>query len=467
MIARFFKNLSVRWSEEDGYRDILSIAFPLILSTGSWSLQHFIDRMFLTWYSGEAIAASMPAGMVNWTIASLFVGTASYVNTFVAQYYGANRFDRIGPSVWQGFYLSIVVALSALIIYPFSDTFFRFVGHAPEVQHLESIYFKILLIGTPLMVISNAATGFFSGRGKTWTIMWVNFVGTGVNIVLDYLLIFGKFGFPEMGIKGAGLATVGFALISTSIFLGLMFRPRYNKKYRTVSGWKFDYNLFGRLMRFGLPTGLQFMLEVIAFAIFILLVGVLGTNELAASNISFNINSLAFLPMYGMAVAVAVIVGQHLGENKPLAAEKSTWAAFHLSLFYFCLLAVGYFFFADLFLLPFGWHADAAEFQMLKKIAKTLLKFVAIYSIFDAFNMVFSAALKGAGDTRFVATASILLSWILMLIPSFISLYIFRAGLNWLWAFVTLYIFGLGLIFYWRFLKGPWKTMRVIEDDDF
>jgi MATE family multidrug resistance protein len=133
---------------------------------------------------------------------------------------------------------------------------------------------------------------------------------------------------------------------------------------------------------------------------------------------------------------------------------------------YFSLLAFGYFFFAEIFLLPFGWYAETSQFGPVKDIAKTLLKFVAIYSIFDAFNMIFSAALKGAGDTRFVATLSIILSWILMLIPSYITIFIFDAGVNWLWAFVTLYILGLGVVFLWRFLKGPWRTMRVIEESE-
>ncbi|MCB0303312.1 MAG: MATE family efflux transporter, partial [Calditrichaeota bacterium] len=81
--------LKQRWTAESGYREVLKIAFPLILSTASVSLQHFIDRVFLTWYSAEAIAASMPASLMSWTVICLFMGTAAYSGTFVAQYYGA------------------------------------------------------------------------------------------------------------------------------------------------------------------------------------------------------------------------------------------------------------------------------------------------------------------------------------------------------------------------------------------
>jgi MATE family multidrug resistance protein len=106
------QHLKNRWKSEGGYREVLVVAIPLILSTATWSVQHFVDRMFLTWYSPEAIAAAMPAGMLNFSMVSIFMGTAGYVTTFVAQYYGARRFHRIGPALWQGVYVSLLEGLS-------------------------------------------------------------------------------------------------------------------------------------------------------------------------------------------------------------------------------------------------------------------------------------------------------------------------------------------------------------------
>lgn len=459
----FVKRIKDRWQTGNGYREVLNIAFPLILSTGAWSIQHFIDRMFLTWYSQEAIAASMPAGMVNWTLTSLLVGTAAYTNTFVAQYFGAKKYQRIGPAVWQGIYLALLSAPVILIFYPLSDSLFSFIGHEAKVQELESDYFKILLFGSPFVVSSNAISGFFSGRGKTMVVMWINIAGMVINIVLDYLFIFGKFGLPEMGVQGAGWATVIAAALTCLLFFIRMVRPEMNARFSTLGGWKFDRELFGRLLRYGLPNGLQFLLELLAFTIFIMLVGKLGVRELAASNIAFNINMLAFLPMYGMSLAVSTLVGQSLGENQPAMALKSTWSAFHLAFTYFGILALGYFFLPGLFLRPFAWQSPSADFAATARLTAQLLRFVAIYSLFDAANMIFSGALKGAGDTRFVAAASIVLSWLLMLLPSFVTLYFFNAGINWLWFFVTLYVVGLGIVFFMRFQKGFWQSMRVIE----
>jgi MATE family multidrug resistance protein len=461
----FMKSFKNRWHMESGYGEVLKIAFPLILSTGSWTIQHFIDRIFLTWYSQEAIAASMPASMVSWTITSLFVGTASYINTFVAQYFGAKRFDRIGASVWQGIYLAVFTAPIIFIFYPLSDGLFQLVGHQGTVQELESIYFKMLLFGSPFAIVANAISGFFSGRGKTWVVMWINAAGMVSNIILDYFLIFGNYGFPEMGIKGAGLATVIATMITAILFFIYMIRPKMNEKFCTLKKWKFDPDLFKRLLRYGVPSGMQFFLEIIAFTIFIMIVGKIGTTELAASNIAFNINMLAFLPMFGMTLAVSALVGQRLGENRAEMAEKATWSAFHIGFSYFFVLALSYVVIPELFLLPFTLQSDPETFQPIARLAILLLRFVAIYSLFDSANMIFSGALKGAGDTGFVAIASIGLSWVLMVIPCFIGLRFLNVGINWLWFFVTLYVCGLGLVLFWRFKNGIWKSMRVIESE--
>lgn len=455
--------LKQRWSQEGGYKEVLVIAVPLILSTGSWSLQQFVDRMFLTWYSSEAIAASMPAGMANWTIVSLFVGTAAYVNTFVAQYFGAKRPERIGPAVWQGIYLSVIAGALAIPFYFLAEPMFALFNHGPEVLHLEIIYFQILLFGAPFVVIGNATSSFFSGLGRTWIVMWVNVVATIGNVILDYVLIFGNWGFPELGIVGAGWATVSAAAIAAVIFCVLLSSKENETQYNIRSGWRYDKDLFRRLIRYGAPNGAQFMLEIMAFTLFIFLVGEIGILELAASNIAFNINMLAFLPMFGLTIAITILVGQRLGENNEEMAEKTTWSAFHIGFSFFITLGIGYFLVPELFLWPFASQADPAEFGPIGELAAVLLQFVAFYCIFDAGVMVFSGALKGAGDTRFVALASVSLSWLLMLVPSVLSIYYFGGNIYWLWLFVTFYVVGLCGVFYWRFRQGSWKKMRVIE----
>jgi MATE family multidrug resistance protein len=458
------RNITHRWDAESGYREVLKLAFPLILSTGSITIQQFIDRMFLTWYSPEAIAAAAPGGIVSFTLQCLFIGTTAYVNTFVAQYFGAKQYDKIAQAVWQGIYFAIAAGIFFLSYIPLAKPIFNFAGHSPEVRILEIQYFKILCFGALPVFIIAAVSGFFGGRGETKIIMWVNIFATAVNIMLDYLLIFGHFGLPQLGIRGAAIATViaGYTAAIT-IFLYMM-KAKYRRKYSTLRNHKFDFELFKRLMRFGLPNGIHFMLDLTGFTLFVLLVGRFGTLELAATNITFNINHIAFMPMIGVGMAVEIIVGQRLGENQPKLARYGTYSALHITFLYIGTIAMTYVLFPKIYLLPFAAQADPGQFILIQRMTIILLYFVAFYSIFDTMNIIFACALKGAGDTRWVMITSVILSWITLIIPTYLASVVYNWGLYITWSFVTLYIVMLGIVFFLRFLGGKWESMRVIEE---
>jgi MATE family multidrug resistance protein len=457
------QNLKTRWNSPGGYREVLVIAIPLILSTATWSIQHFVDRMFLTWYSPEAIAAAMPAGMLNFSMVSIFMGTAGYVTTFVAQYYGARQFHRIGPALWQGVYISLFGGLLILCAIPFAESFFSLVGHSPLVQQNEVAYFEILCLGGGAYAASYALSGFFSGRGKTWPVLWVNAATTVVNLVLDYALIFGHWGFPELGIRGAGIATVVAGIFSLLMFFALLCSGSNNDTFHTIKGWRLERDLFVRLLRYGFPSGVQFFLEMAGFTAFVLLVGRLGIASLAATNIAFNINTLAFMPMIGCGIAISVLVGQYLGGDKPDRAQSVVYSGFHLTLVYMLSIASAYVLVPDVFVAPFALRADPGEFSEIYGYSIVLLRFVAVYSVFDTMNIIFCSAIKGAGDTRYVMLVTVILSVFLFIIPVYLVVVVFELGLMVAWVFATIYITLLGVVFYLRFLGGKWKTMRVIE----
>ncbi|OVE78611.1 MATE family efflux transporter [bacterium I07] len=460
------KYLLNSWQRPGGYAEILKLAFPLILSTGSITIQHFVDRIFLAWYSPEAIAAAMPAGIISYNFMSLFIGTATYVNTFVAQYTGADRPKRIGPVVWQGVYFSIFAGLLILPLYAAAPMIFKLAGHAPEVAILEEQYFKIMIFSGFPVTASSAMAAFFSGRGKTWVVMWVTFASTLVNIILDYCLIFGRLGFPEMGIEGAALATVISQFVRLAIYFVLILKPVYRIRFDTLHGYKPDRDLLARLVRFGLPNGIHYFLEVMGWTFLILLIGRYGTMPLAASNITFNINHLAFMPMIGLGMALTILVGQRLGHDQPELAEKSTWSTVRLMMLYMGIIAAGYLFIPRVFLWPYSLKSDPEQFAPILDMAVHFLKFAAIYSIFDGMNIIFAAAVKGAGDTRFVMIVSVVLSWILMVIPSYLLSVVYNRSVYYIWSSATLYLFILGFVFLLRFLGGKWKTMRVIEQKE-
>jgi len=452
-----------RWDGAGGYGELLRIAFPLILSTGSWSLQHFVDRMFLAWYSPEAIAASTPAGVLNYTLMTPFIGTAGYVSTFVAQYHGADRPERVGPSVWQGIYISLLGAVVMALLVPLAEPMFRLAGHAEEIRRQEVIYFSLLCLGAFPGIAAAALAGFFSGRGQAWPVMWANLAATLVNIVLDYLLIFGPGGLPELGIAGAAIATNVSLVAALAVYAVLILRAGHDEQFKILRGWRPDPTLLLRILRFGLPNGIQFFVDMAGFTIFLLIVGRLGTPSLAATNIALNVNTLAFMPMVGLGMAVTVLVGQYLGRDRPGLAERAVISGLHVTLLYTGGVALLYVLTPGVFLLPYGLYADPRLYQDIRGLTVVLLRFVALYSLFDALTIVFASALKGAGDTRFVMVMVAGLSAGVLVLPTYVAVEVLGRGVLAGWVIGTAYVLSLGVSFFLRFKGGAWKHMRVIE----
>jgi MATE family multidrug resistance protein len=450
------------WRGEGGGREVMRLALPLIVSSSFWTLQITIDRILLSHRSSEAIGAAMPAALLMWTPLTLLQNTCNYATTFVAQYLGAGRKERIGPAVWQALYFAVAAGLGFLALRPLAPVIVAWGGHSAAVQALEIEYFRPLCFAALPILITAAANSFFAGRGDSWTVLLIDAAGLSVNALLAYTLIFGHFGLPPLGIAGAGWATVAGSSVSALLGLTLMLRPCYRKEFATLTGWRLDRALFLRLLRFGLPNGLQWSLEALAFTVFLFLVGRLGEAELAATNIAFSINLVAILPMFGMAQAIQILVGRRLGEERPEIAERTTWTGFRLTWLYMSGIALLYVLAPGAFLWFFRGEAGGANWDRVAMLVPVLLRFVALYCLFDSVNLIFSFALRGAGDTRYVTAVSLLLAWPVMVAPTWAAWYC-AWGLYWAWAFASAYVISLALVFLLRFRAGKWKSMRVIE----
>jgi MATE family multidrug resistance protein len=451
------------WEGEGGGREVLAVAYPLILAQMSFTVQVFVDRLFLTWHSAEALAGAVTGLFAVWSLIGLSIGTGEYLTTFVAQYLGAGRPERLGPAIWQGIYFSLGAGLAMALVAPLTGAVFAWAGHQASVQAYEVTYAGILLRGSGAVVLMATLSSFFAGRGATGVVLLVNVIATVVNVVFDYLWIFGRGGFAAYGVAGAAWATVVSQLVGSAIFLGLILKAEHRRLYKTLAGWRFEGGLFLRFLRFGLPTGLQYSVEISAFALFMVLVGRIGTTELAASGIAFNLNMIVFMPMLGLGVAVSSLVGRHLGAGRTRPAERATWTAFSMSLVYMTACGALYVGLPHLLLMPYAAGADPATFPAVAEVATVLLRFVALYSIFDMMNVVFAAGLKGAGDTLYPLLLTFVLSWVAMLGPGYLACEVLGAGAYLAWSAATAYVVLLGLLMLRRFRSGHWKGMRVIE----
>jgi MATE family multidrug resistance protein len=251
--------------------------------------------------------------------------------------------------------------------------------------------------------------------------------------------------------------------LGAAIYLAVILRGGHRARYATLAGWRFEGALFRRLLRYGLPAGLQFSMEILAFAVFMILVGRIGTAPLAASGIAFNLNMIVFMPMVGLALGVSSLVGRHLGAQRPETAERTVWTAFALSLAYMTACGLLYVLAPRALLAPYAAGADPATFPAVGEMAVVLLRFVAFYSIFDMMNLIFAAGLKGAGDTTVPVLATTTMSWTLMVVPTWLLCARGGAGVYAAWTAASVYIFVIGFLMLGRFRAGRWKAMRVVE----
>lgn len=442
--------------------NLLKLSFPLILSNFFLALQFTIDRTMLAWADSDMVAAAFSAAMIFWVPLIGLSGTAGFCMTFVAQYIGAGRPRRVGPVVNQALYFSLVSGLMFIGLVPWAYDLMAWTGHSPTLITLEGGYFACLCFAALPMMVCASVTGFLAGRGDTWSVIWINAVGTLVNVALDWVLIFGLFGFPKLGIVGAGWATVAGCTASACVALALYLRPQHDRDYAVFSGWRFDYPLFRQLMKFGVPSGLQGSFDVLAWTFFTLMLGWIGDAPLAASSLVFNVNATFMIPMLGMAQGVCVWVGQHLGEDKPDHAERGVWAGFMMAGGFMTIMGIVVACTPDFFLRLYASTDNLEKWAAVAALVPTLLIFVAIYSFFDSMNLIYAFALRGAGDTRFVTLATIAIGTLFLVVPTYL---VVRPGegLILAWIFCTVYICALAVTFLVRFIWGPWRGMRVIE----
>jgi MATE family multidrug resistance protein len=327
----------------------------------------------------------------------------------------------------------------------------------------EIAYYDVLIYGSGAVILAATLSSFFTGRGETRVVVAVDITAVLVNYVLARLWIFGDGGFPQWGIVGAGAATVCAEWTRVLGYTAVMMRPRYHK-YHLLSGWRLRGDLMRRLFTYAAPSGLQWLVECGSFTLFITLVGGLGKLPQAATMLAFNVNSVAWVPMMGVGLAVSTLVGQQLGANRPELAARAAWTAFVLAMIYMCTMSMFYLLVPQWFLMGHKSGMDPAEFGPLGDLIAVLLRFVALYCIFDALNVVFMSAIRGAGDTRFVLFTSLGTS-LIPLSLAWIGIHHWHQGLLWCWTLITFWVLSAGFIYLARFLQGKWRTMRVIEPE--
>ena len=441
-----------------GMPHVLKVAFPLIMASAGHALNLFCDRIMLGRYSAEAVAAAMPSGLTNFTISCFFIGTVGYVNSFVAQYTGAGQRSRVGVSIWQAVLIALIGGLFMASGYFWGGWLMTLFGHTDAVLQQEIVYFKLLSLFAWVPLLIGAFGAFWSGRGKTVMVMSVSFLITLLNVPFNYALIYGNWGASELGIAGAAWGTNLSALVGCAVYACFFFIPRSSRRHFNTCSHIVDWGLLWRLIRFGVPNGFQFFVDLSAFNIFVVVVGAYGKDIGAATAIAFGLNSISFTPILGIGQTVAILVGQSIGANDVHRAKKSVKSARNLTLIYMGIMAV---FFVLLPEIPLALF-DQRNPEVIR-LTKIMLCFIAVYLLFDGMSIIYSSAVKAAGDTFFAMLAGMAMAFLGLAVPSLIFA---KLGMSvwYIWGTIVVYIMMCGVVFYVRYLGGRWTHMKVIEN---
>lgn len=446
----------MKYPSREGLREISHLALPIIASMASATVAGFVDTWMVALVGTAEVAAAMPAGISAYTLTAFPLGITQCVSTFAAQALGRGEPKTGAAYAWQGLYLSLVVGVLSLLLWPTAPGFFSLFGHEAEVVALEVAYFRIRLWGVGLSVAIGALNGFFYGIHRPQVPLWAMVVDNVANVLLCYLLIFGHWGAPQLGLNGAAWAFVLSFVAQLGVLLWAFLSSPCDEEFATRSAWRLAWPQLRQLFHIGWPAGLQSAVDVLGWGVLIvLLVGRFGKEQLAASNIAIQYMTISFMPGIGLAQALTALVGRYIGEGRGEVAVQRVYEGLFLALSYMTLMGVMYLTLRGPFIALFNSDPIVIE------AGKQILVCVAVFQLFDALNFTFAGALRGAGDTHWTAGLIIALSFLLFAPLSLGAVMFTNLESLGPWIAGTIYSICLGVALWWRFAHGKWQEIDI------
>jgi MATE family multidrug resistance protein len=441
-------------------RELVKIAFPMIISQGAFALMIVTDRFFLAQLSPTHMAAAMGGGVAWFFSYSLFNGVLAYANALTAQYLGAGETAKCSKVVTQGLLLAcLCIPLLAVIGYYMRDIFVL-MGHSPEQAALERTYYGILMPASIVPLVKVCFASFFSGTGRTRVVMLCDVVGILVNIPLAYGLIFGHFGLPALGMAGAALGTVLASTLTVLLFVGCYLLPANRKRFQVDRSLVFDSGIIRRYLKLGFPSGTELFLNVAAFNLFLLMFHSYGIAEAAAATLVFNWDILSFVPLLGLNIAVMSLTGQAIGAKNLHRLSAITQAGYVLGLGYSLLLATIFLVFRDALVELFIFQDEGVD--AIRTLARFMMIGLSCYVLCEGVLQVAAGVLRGAGDTRWIMIASTSLHW-LMLVSQFVLIKLLDADPRLAWTGFVVFVLCIVVVFLWRLWGNEWRDPARLE----
>lgn len=441
-------------------REVWNLALPVVTGMASITAIGLTDTIMVGRLGAEALAATGQATVIFWAVHWVTRSIEVASQALVARRYGEGNLAACGRILDNAVVMAGVIgALGGLVLFVGCRMLMSQMSSHESVVDYAVGYIRVL---SPFLIISGpffAFRGFYSGIGKTRIFLVTALIMLGMNVAGNYAFIFGHFGMPKLGVTGAAVGSA-MAFAVATVFMILYSNGLASDNHRRHFGFfqwnaNFDPGLMREIWKLAFPNAFRGVMVIGGLGVFYAMVDQLDVVQVAIVNVVLNIQSVSFMPGYGFGVAAATLIGQYLGAGNPDRAEKAGYESAKLGILFMGSLGVLFLVMPEMIVRLFT--DDAAVIGM----ATFPLRLVGVVQIVDAAGMVFSSALEGAGNTRWVMKAEIFVNWGIFLPLTY--LFTFPAGLHRYgpWIAWASYMLVFGLMCFLKFKDGKWKTIRI------
>jgi MATE family multidrug resistance protein len=399
------------------FKTNIKIAFPVILGLLGHTVVQMIDNIMVGQLGTTELAAVSLGNSFFFIAMSLGIGFSTALTPLVAQADGSSDLKRVGQIFVHGFFLCTLLGLLLfLAVYLSRNQMFR-MGQPEDVVFLAFPYLNWVAVSLIPMIMFQAFRQFSDGLSLTRPAMYATLVANGINVILNYLLIFGHFGFPKLGVEGAAIGTL-ISRITMLIYIVLYvkYKKQYQKYVLTLKFSQMKLFLIKKIFKLGLPSALQMFFEIAFFVVAVWMSGLLGTNSQAANQITLNLTSMTFMVAMGLGATAMIRVGNQFGKKDYLELKRVAFSVFLLIIIIDVFFCAFYLIFNTelpwIYLDNNGIQTSSDTLQVVA-IASSLLIISGFFQITDGLQVVVLGALRGLQDVNIPTTLIFISYWLI------------------------------------------------------
>ncbi|HEY71890.1 MAG: hypothetical protein DRJ03_16595 [Chloroflexi bacterium] len=439
-------------------RTILKLSVPSVMESILTTLVYLVDAILVGWLNDPAALAAVGlSGMLMWAADGLFGAISVSVSALVARFWGAGDFENARRVAGQSLILSILAALALMaLLIPASELFLQVMGGERDVVLRGAEYIRILLAAAPVSFTLIVANSIMRATGDTRKPMTITGMMNLFNVALAYALIFGLGPIPRLELRGAALATSLARALGGVIALSVLFSPKTPIHLRLRHLRRWDFGLIWRIIRISLPNVGETIVSRLGFILFMRIVSALGTIALAAHQIALCVESLAFMPSWGLATATAALVGQALGAQKENVAEQGIRRTLLMGNGMMTLISAVFVAFGPAIVRLFGIQDVDLASMAATAIRTSALELFGLCSL-----MIIAGCLRGAGDTRTPMTVTLVGTLLFRVPTTYLFAITLNAGLRGVWLATAVDWSMRALIMFFLYMRGNWKTVNI------